>query len=90
MIMQYILRRGKNPFLSRDDINSGKKARIPISLNKLSFSIVIQCLSHSQENRPSFRAIVHTIKKYNFQLIDGIDDKIQLIQNQLKSIIKMK
>ena len=72
------------------EIHEGKKAKIPKSINKLSFSIISRCLSHSQEERPSFRAIIHTIKRHNFKMINGVDDKIEIIQNQLKSILRKR
>ena len=85
--MQFILRRGKGPFLSRDDINSGTEARIPKSLNKLSFSIILNCLSHDFNKRPSFKAIVKAIIRNEFKLIDGIEAKIQQIKDHLKIIV---
>ena len=59
-------------------------------MNKLAFSIVIKWLSHTEDERPSFKAIIQTIKRNEIKLIDGIDDKIQIIRDHLKSIIKMK
>lgn len=90
MIMLFILNRGKGTFLTREDILLGKKAVIPNKINKISYSIVSKCLSHSKEDRPSFKAILSTIKRWNFKLIDGIDSKIDLIEDHLKPILDMK
>ena len=85
VIMFYILTRGKGPFLSREDILEGKKPKIPKYINRISFSIISQCLSHSQEQRPSFKQLKNFIVKNNFKLIDGIENKINFIKDHLRS-----
>lgn len=89
-IMEFILLRGKGPFLKKEDIIEGHKVKIPKSINNVSCSIILKCLSHSSSERPSFKAIISTIKKYNFKLIDGIDEQIPLIEKHLEQIIDKK
>ena len=88
IIMQFILTRGKGPFLSPEDISSGKKIRVPKTVNRLSFSIISRFLFYSPDERPSFISLAKTIKKNNFMLIDGIESKIPMLKNYLKLIVK--
>lgn len=90
VVMYFILSRGKAKFLSKEEIIAGQKQKILKSINKLSYSIIKRCLSPSPEDRPSFRAIISTIRKYNYLLIDKIESKIPILQNQIKSIINIR
>ncbi len=90
IIMLFILQRGEGPFLSKEEIEAGKKAIIKKEINKISFKIISKCLSHSPEERPSFKEIIQKIEKSKFNLIDGIESQIQFIQKHLNSIICKK
>ena len=85
VIMLFILTRGKGPFWSIDDIKMEQITKIPTYISKTSSIIISQCLSHSQDKRPTFNQIKKYIVKNNFKLIDGIDSKVQFIQDHLRS-----
>ena len=85
MIMLFIVTRGKGPFLSRDDIKSEKIPRKPKNVKEISHKIIRNCLLYSPEKRPKFKEIVKFIKKSNFELIEGVESKVEFIKNHLRS-----
>lgn len=64
--------------LSGGDFPSDKKNS---QINSLSQKLITKCLDDQPKNRPTFKEIEDLIVKNNFNLIDGIDKKINLIHS---------
>ncbi|KAK8893024.1 hypothetical protein M9Y10_030281 [Tritrichomonas musculus] len=54
------------------------------SVNTLGANIIKRCWSLSPKERPSFDEIIEIIISNNFQIIDGIEEKLPLIKDHLK------
>ena len=80
ILMYFILSKGKYPDLSITDVVMKKQIKVPKSINDVSSQLIKNCTKFEYNDRPSFEDIVETIKRNNFKLIDGIDDKIDEIK----------
>lgn len=59
-------------------------ASIPPSINPLSTSIIRRCWPFLPEEIPDFEEIIEIITSNNFQIINGIEEKLSLIKDHLK------
>ena len=80
ILMYFILSKGKYPDLSITDVVMKKQIKVPKSINDVSSQLIKNCTKFEYNDRPSFEDIVETIKRNNYKLIDGIDDKIDEIK----------
>lgn len=84
-ILYFILSKGKHPNLY--NLLNGKMPEIPKYINKVSADLIYKCLSKLPEDRPSFNEIISYIIENGFHLIDGIDNEIPVLLNDLKDIL---
>lgn len=72
-ILYFVLTGGELPQISKEEIEEGKKAQIPDSINELSRELIEKCWENDSKERPSFAEIVEKIENNNFKLIDDFD-----------------
>lgn len=80
VIMFFILMRGEYPKVVGSD---AFKALNTKGINEFSRNLMIKCWSVSPDDRPSFKEIMKSIKKNNFNLIDGIEKDLPYLSSHL-------
>lgn len=83
VIMYNILNRGKFPKVNPAELEDGKKCPIPKKLTKPARELLLRCFAINPDNRPSFEEIQEYIKDSQFNLVEGIEEAQEELQQFL-------
>ena len=85
VVLYFILTGGEMPKITVVQIGTGKKAKIPEKVNKISQKLINKCWNFDPKDRPSFDEILNYIETHDYNLIELSEEEKDEIKVKVKS-----